>query len=176
MPIRRKLIEKTVASLLAKYSTSRPPVAVENIAKGESLLIRFQPLESNLSGFLFHDNNGAIIGVNSTQARVRQRFTIAHELGHFLLHQNSNLVVDRVLVKLRSGSASRETDIHEIEANYFAAELLMPRNLLIEDIEDIEKLGSADLLDDAIIGLAKLYDVSTRALVLRLNALGHIEH
>ncbi len=174
MPIRKKLIGKIVDNLLGKYVIIKPPVAVESIAKKLGLHIRFQPLESNLSGFIFRDKQAAIIGVNSTQAKVRQRFTISHELGHFLLHQNDNLLVDRVLVKLRSGSSSKETDIQEIEANYFAAELLMPRYLIAEDLENI---GPIDIFDeDFIINLAKRYDVSTQALVLRLSGLGYIEH
>ena len=60
-----------------------------------------------------------------------------------------------------------------MEANLFAASLLMPAEFLENDIQ---KCASTDLLDDAVVHrLAKRYDVSSQALVLRLSNLGYIE-
>jgi Zn-dependent peptidase ImmA (M78 family) len=147
---------------------------VEVIAKKEGLDIRLEPLQSNLSGFLYRHQNQAIIGANSLQARARQRFTIAHELGHFLLHEDEQLHVDRSpYFRLRSDLASQGVDSAEIEANRFAAELLMPRAMVDSDLKAPDPV---DVLDDEFVArLARRYGVSTQAMTLRLNNLGYVE-
>jgi Zn-dependent peptidase ImmA (M78 family) len=151
-----------------------PPVVVEAIARKYNLHIRYQPLQSDLSGFLYHDEQQAVIGINSSHPKVRQRFTIAHELGHFILHQNDPLHVDRaVQAKFRSTLSKQGIDVDEIEANLFAAELLMPRDLLALDLSHVK---AVDILDeDTFIQLAHSYQVSVQALLLRLVNLGYIE-
>src|SRR3954470_4270018 len=68
-----------------------------------------------------------IIGINSSHPETRKRFTIAHEMGHLVLHQLDQVHVDKqFLVKLRDDISSQAIDPHEIEANAFAAALLMP--------------------------------------------------
>ena len=112
-----------------------------------------------------------VIGINRDQAAVRQRFTVAHELGHLLLHEHSRVYVDRGFrVRLRSGLSSDETDRDEMEANRFAAELLMPIEFLQADLEEQEFDLAAD---DQFRALAKRYGVSTQALAIRLNGLGY---
>ena len=112
-----------------------------------------------------------MIGVNRDQAAVRQRFTIAHELGHLLLHERSQVHVDREFrVRLRSGVSREGTDRDEMEANRFAAELLMPIGFLRADLEEWE----LDLADDRQLrALARRYGVSTQSLAIRLNNLGY---
>ena len=99
---------------------------------------------------------------------------MAHELGHFLLHQSNSLHVDRaVQAKFRNALSNQGTDVDEIEANLFAAELIMPRSFLAQDLEKIDVI---DILDDQFLGrLAQRYNVSTHALLLRLINLGYIE-
>lgn len=174
MPIRKKRIETLAVDILRESGVSEPPVDVESIAERQGLLIDFQPLQSDLSGFLFHDEQHAVIGVNSFHPTVRQRFTIAHELGHFLLHQSDSLHVDRaVQAKFRNELSKQGTDLDEIEANLFAAELLMPRIMIAQDLHQNDVV---DILDDHFFNeLAQRYNVSTQALLLRLMNLGHIE-
>ena len=75
-----------------------------------------------------------IIGVNSLHHPNRQRYTIAHELGHLELHRQlitSEVHVDKGFpVLMRDPKSATGTELHEIEANQFAAELLMPRTLI----------------------------------------------
>ena len=97
--------------------------------------------------------------------------TIAHELGHFFLHARDTVHVDD-LVKLRDERSAKGTDIQEMEANLFAAELLMPQRFLKEDLKDFGKL---DLLDDQKMeSLAAKYGVSNQAMAVRLNYLGYL--
>jgi Zn-dependent peptidase ImmA (M78 family) len=128
-----------------------------------------------MSGFIAKEAERVVIGVNTDHSENRQRFTIAHELGHLLLHNPAEVHVDRnfkTFIRLRDEVSSQGVDQDEIEANYFAAELLMPKRFLEKDLRDIDGL---DLHDQRIIDdLAKRYVVSTQALLLRLAALGYI--
>ena len=134
-------------------------------------------VDADLSGFLFRDakTKKAIIGVNATHHRNRQRFTIAHELGHYLLHAGEPVHVDKANVAYRINrrdeqSASGQDD-SEREANLFAAELLMPARFLEKDVA----AKGIDLLDDTAVNeLANKYGVSAQALTFRLMNIGLI--
>jgi Zn-dependent peptidase ImmA (M78 family) len=174
MPVRRKHIRELAASLLREHGVTTPPVPIEDIVRRSGLKIRLEPLESDLSGFVVRRDGHGLIGVNSAHAKVRQRFTVAHELGHYLLHQNDQWHVDRsVFTRFRSDVSSKGTDPEEIEANLFAAEILLPREMLHEDMQTLKSVDVLD--DDELIRFARRYNVSVQALVLRLTRLGYIE-
>ena len=111
-----------------------------------------------------------LIGVNSLHHPNRQRFTIAHELGHLEMHRElitSTVHVDKKFpVLMRDSVAATGTDEIEIAANSFAAALLMPQELLEKalgtvafDIEDSSPLDE----------LAKRFKVSRQTLEYRIN-------
>lgn len=77
------------------------------------------------------DSGKGTIGFNPTESKTRQRFTIAHELGHFELHkQDSGLFVDKEFKMLFRDQNSSSGEIRkEQEANAFAAAILMPENI-----------------------------------------------
>lgn len=152
-----------VLALLEQHQQSKPPVRIERIAKGLGVELRSGDL-GDISGVLVRRDDTAIIGTNSTQSTQRQRFTIAHELGHFLLHEGVTNHVDRTYrVNFRSAESSQATNVEEIEANYFAASLLMPKHML-------DHLCAEEALDDddKVYGLAKQFQVSRHAMSLRL--------
>jgi Zn-dependent peptidase ImmA (M78 family) len=173
MAVRRKHIRDLVERLLDQHGIVGPPVPVEKIAGALGLELRRAPAEDDLSGFLYRDRHKktAAVGVNSTHHANRQRFTIGHELGHYLLHDLEGIHVDRRFeVKLRNGKLGEATDDQEKEANLFAAELLMPERILKADLAMIEQL---DLEDEASLGrLAGKYEVSVQALNFRVANLG----
>jgi len=106
----------------------------------------------------------ATIGANINHPPVRQRFTIAHELGHYLLHLGLSSHFDRdYRVNYRSAESSEATNVEEIEANFFAASLLMPRQFL--EVDDAVKALDSDA---SVEKLAKRYAVSRHAMSLRL--------
>lgn len=111
-----------------------------------------------------------VIGVNSLHSVTRQRFTIAHELAHFVLHLErleTKVHVDKGVLR-RDTLASEGTDDVEIEANTFAAEFLMPKSLLVTALAG----KNLDLEDDeAIASFAKKFKVSPMALQYRLQQL-----
>jgi Zn-dependent peptidase ImmA (M78 family) len=172
MPVRRKLIRNAVEQLLSAYDISEPPVDVERLATNLGLEVRKQPAEDDLSGVLMRKTGTtAVVGVNRNHHRNRQRFTIAHEIAHFLLHPGDGLHVDKGYeVKRRDGKSSEGVDDEEKEANLFAAELLLPERFLVGDIA---KLDGLDLSNDKVIAeLAERYSVSAQAFGYRLAYLG----
>src|SRR3989338_1956333 len=80
-------IKSEVLRLLASNRIRKPPVRVKMIAKNLGVHIRYEPFEDDVSGALFRDTDNTIIGVNSLHPPNRQRVTIAHEIGHLLLHE-----------------------------------------------------------------------------------------
>lgn len=174
MAIRKRRIEAVVQELLRENRITEAPVPVSRIAKAKGARIFVDTLEGELSGFLFRDKEQVVIGVNMRHAPVRQNFTIGHELGHLLLHDQEQLHVDHEFrVRLRDDKSSQGTDEDEREANFFAASLLMPREFLEADLA---KEDYIDLLEDEqISALARKYGVSTQALMNRLKNLGYIQ-
>ena len=166
--IRKKKIQAVVGSLLEKNQIRAVPVPVTQIARAEGAHLYFDALEGDLSGFLYREGSQATIGVNTHHAPVRQRFTVGHELGHLLLHHHDQLHVD---YKFRNSQSAKGTDPEEIEANLFAAELLMPKVFVEKDLQHT----AVDLADeDLIFELARKYGVSAQALAIRLSTLGYL--
>jgi Zn-dependent peptidase ImmA (M78 family) len=164
-------VEAIVRKLLRELEIEKPPIPVEAIARSLGAQIRYSPFEGDISGMVFRDKEQMVIGVNSLHHPNRQRFTIAHEIGHLLLHKGTEVHVDRTFrVNLRNDVSSKAVDPDEIEANRFAAQLLMPEHFLSRDLKgqeiDIEK-------EDELRLLASKYRVSLQALTFRLtNLLG----
>lgn len=89
-----------------------------------------QAFNAEPSGMLVKSSDQWAIFVNIDDSITRQRFTIAHELGHFLIHKGQQFVDEFSAgeVFYRDGSETKE----ESEANYFAACLLMPADKVEE--------------------------------------------
>lgn len=147
------------------------PTPVEKIAKLLGAQIRFAPFDNELSGMIHIKDGVPIIGVNSLHHPNRQRFTIAHELGHLDLHRDmitSSVHVDKAFPALmRDEKSSTGTEKIEIEANQFASALLMPRALIDEALArrpqfDIEDEGPLE-------EMARTFRVSQQALIFRIG-------
>ena len=155
--------------LLEAVGVTEPPVPVVAIAESLGATVRYAPYEGELAGMLIRDDaeRGIVIGVNSLHHSNRQRFTIAHECGHLRLHEGQRSYIDRSFrINRRDEVSSQATDAEEIEANRFAAELLMPYDLIKADLmkhrPDIED-------EDELRKLADRYGVSLQALTLRIR-------
>jgi Zn-dependent peptidase ImmA (M78 family) len=157
--------------VLESFSVKSAPVPVERIVKGRGIVLQYAPLADDLSGMAFIRDGVKIIGVNALHHPNRQRFTIAHELAHHELHPehlSGEVHVDKAFrVLMRDDVASQGSDRLEIQANAFAAELLMPHAFLKELVDP----AGLDLDDDARLeALARKFRVSTSALRFRLGA------
>lgn len=156
----------TAQSLLSKYWNRALPVDPKVIAEtcgvtvsGLSLGSDSESSHQDLSGsFDLEEGRKPIIRFNENESSVRQRFTIAHELGHYALSHGS---------AFRDSSKSfslNNYDWKEVEANKFAAELLMPADavkqlITVNDITELDRL-------------AKKFHVSEVAMKFRLKNLG----
>jgi Zn-dependent peptidase ImmA (M78 family) len=170
---KQEKIHHKVLQLIQENKLSEAPVDVEVIATSLKIEVRKTPAEDDLSGFLLKQTNGTVvIGVNSLHHPNRQRFTIGHEIGHFLLHHHEQVHVDRSVLKLRDANSSKGENEEEIEANRFAAELLMPYKFLEQDLVKYAANGSLD--DRGMAQLAARYRVSVQAMTNRLISLGFI--
>src|SRR5712664_3503178 len=135
-PQRAELLAKR---LINDHGIKRPPVPVEELASRLGAQISYSPFDGDLSGMVFRDEAKIIIGVNSLHHPNRQRFTIAHEIGHMLLHKGQEVHVDRAYrVSLRNDLSSKAVSPEEMEANAFAAALLMPEGMLVQDLRGQE--------------------------------------
>ena len=154
---------------LAVYGGATLPVAVESIA-GDllGLRVREQP-ELGASGLLIPARREIWLDAGELEFTGRRRFTIAHELGHWICQVcagNTAAVYCRApLVDEQAVSDPAGRDL-EREANVFAAELLMPQPLVVEH--------AAELGPDPV-GLGGLFGVSTLAMHWRLFNLGIVE-
>lgn len=140
------------------------PLDVSRLTQSLGIIMRMQPMQGDESGSLKKDKKTGewIITVNSLHHPNRQRFTIAHELGHYIKHSGLNdTFEDKVF--FRNG----ETNNLEIEANRFAAELLMPEILF----RNYTSTTSSDISD-----IANEFGVSSMAVRVRAKQLGYSGH
>lgn len=169
-----ELPEARAQKLLDELGITAIPVPLEKIAKHLGAKIRSTPLDEELSGMIFVKDGVPIIGVNSLHHGNRQRFTIAHEIAHLCLHREhiTNTVhVDKgfpVTVLRRDARSAEGTEKLEIEANQFAAALLMPRQLLAQ----LMATSRIDIEEEAPLDeWAKKFKVSKATLEFRIRNL-----
>ena len=162
----------------AKYNSEHvSPFPYENILREHTnLRIYYTDLDDDdVSGtILFKDGEFNIL-INNNKPPTRQHFTLGHELGHYFLHQDllhveqglidddANLDGPRILY--RSDDEAEKKKRIEIEANNFAASLLMPADL-------VRQVWRAT---DSIEKCARIFQVSVVAMSIRLTRMGLIK-
>ncbi len=152
-------ISNKAENILNKYWDGKFPIDVKKI--GESLGIAFEEkaLEKDVYGIISKKNNKIICEINSNDSITRQRFTIAHEIGHYVLgdlNDNDTMFRDDKTKVLQD-------DYREINANKFAAELLMPAKAIEYFVYAIKVANFEELI--------KKFNVSEQAMVYRLDKL-----
>jgi Zn-dependent peptidase ImmA (M78 family) len=123
--------------------------------------------EDNLAALLSRRGDNVTILINESDPPYRKRFSIGHELGHHLLHlQGDGEVVDHTPDMFRVADPTLEQREpgwrQEVEANQFAAALLMPGDLVRNEWENNPSLPF----------LARMFNVSEEAMAIRLGVLG----
>ncbi|MTG99410.1 ImmA/IrrE family metallo-endopeptidase [Myroides sp. BIT-d1] len=122
--------------------------------------LSYSEMSGGLSGSLKNDNGIWQMKINSKHHKNRQRFTIAHELGHYFLHKEKNTSFEDTT--FFRGAKSNPI---EYAANEFASAVLMPEDLIQELISN----GVRELSE-----LAGEFGVSASAMKYRLEKLGYI--
>jgi Zn-dependent peptidase ImmA (M78 family) len=133
---------------------------IENVVKSfEDIIIRKEQMQSNVSGYFKYENGKWIIGINQAHHPNRQKFTMAHELGHYMLHKAKDVnIVDTTLFR------NDEADSVEYMANDFASKLLMPEDKVRELVDSgIKNIGE----------LAIEFGISASAMKYRILSLGY---
>ena len=152
--------EQVARELLSRAWDGRLPVDIEGLARAfDGVKVERAPLDG-ISGETRLEPDGYRIRVNSTDGEKRQRFTLAHELGHVLLgHVSASAPVLR---DPKAKGTPVAFDAHERDANLFAASVLMPGDAVRAAIHEGLNLDR----------LARLFDVSRQAMQVRLVRLG----
>lgn len=161
--------ETLAAAILRQAPDMALPVPVEEIARQlditEIRLIETEGFEGGL--IAWNDKSAGVILVNRAGSRQRQRFTIGHELGHFLnpWHKPGDAGGFRCTSRDMRVSTAQPGDRAarmEVEANLFAAELLMPRALFRKDLQCRQGLDVSHIL-----ALARKFDMSKESTARR---------
>jgi Zn-dependent peptidase ImmA (M78 family) len=163
---------KTSYQVLQECGITERPIPLERIIEHYGITQVQLSASGDIFGAIVRENGRVMIGINPDQHPNRQRFTAAHELAHYFLHYVDNMEhVEHVdtdfRVSWRNHVSSQGVDWNEIEANRFAAELLMPEHMLRKDVDSFQILD-----DDAVQRLASMYKVSRLAMRFRLINLG----
>lgn len=160
--------------LLLKAKVNKAPIDIEKVARISGVALEQTDLGNDVSGMLVIHKGHAIIAYSPDQGNQRKRFTIAHELGHFMLHRDDSadtVFVDKdFIVKYRSNKSYSEIELRqEQEANAFAASLLMPKELIFEELskQRLRNMSESELIEE----LAEIFDVSIPAMTFRLSNL-----
>jgi len=167
--------ENITSNILNDLNIKSPKdIDVKKIAKKLGVNIKPEDLVFDISGLFVLKDGKAYIRYNNSESNERQRFTIAHELGHFILHKDSNsLFVDynnnKEKVMFRNFDSSTGEIKKEREANAFAASLLMPNHFIRQEIKN-----APDNDKDIVSYLAKKFRVSEQAMNFRLANLGFV--
>ncbi|MBL0269441.1 MAG: ImmA/IrrE family metallo-endopeptidase [Chitinophagaceae bacterium] len=168
-------IEKKAQELLDSLKINELPIPINEVAERAGTSVTAFDLGDDISGVLHIKNNKANIGYNPSESKVRQRFTVAHELGHYILHKHDEK--DKIYVdnenyfyplKFRTTNMklSEQDYEEEQEANAFAAALLIPVRLVQREVKNYNGFDLSD--NSMIVELAKKFDVSMQAMSYRI--------
>lgn len=148
--------------IIIKHQASFP-VKVGAIAKDLGLTIKVSTLKPGISGQIKETDGVVIIKVNRHDSKGRQRFTLAHEIAHFLLHKDKlhEGIEDTVLFR---SNLSNEL---EVEANKLAADIVMPFSLINQ-----VQFPAGTRLENRVERIASLLELSIPAIEIRLGKKG----
>jgi Zn-dependent peptidase ImmA (M78 family) len=160
-----------VANELLKVSCCTDlPIDISKMARYLGVKIYDVELPEDISGVL-DVRNEPIILINKDHRLHRQRFSIAHELGHFQLHHLLGIIHVDKKSYYRNIKSAEGLDNIEIAANQFAAEVLMPENQVRYELEKYEDF--IDMNEDIIAEIASKFSVSATAMGFRIQNLGY---
>lgn len=127
--------------------------------------------KSKITGIISMKNGSPEIWINPmmNQNKERERFTLAHELGHFMLHIAPSFNNYEKEDKTIEWNRDSNWDIQEMEANRFAAELLMPNELIKKEVSTLDPQEEKE---NKIEKLANAFNVSKQAIKYRLQSMG----
>lgn len=176
----KNMIERKAEETLAKvkYSDNADSIDVISIAKKLGFVVANAGLNEDMDGFIIveegNDNilgiqTDKLIGVNASKDLNWKRFTIAHEIGHYILHydrdKDNGMYAHREHVKGKNDA--------ENEADYFAANLLMPKEKFMNKYNELKEKNLS--IEEMVVLLADKFVVTQPTTRRRFEELGLIE-
>lgn len=155
---RYSLAAKLAQKLLIDSKAQYPPVGIDDILQYLGIKKLPYKFPQHISAVLMKMNTVTVVGVNKEHHPRRQNFSIAHEIGHFILGHHTETIIDSEEISEGRFDITAENKFQEQEANCFASELLMPAESLRREFSKLKNAKT----------LAELYSVSEQALWIRL--------
>lgn len=136
------------------------PVRITAITEEYGIDVYNSSMSRNISGAIIKEGDKYVIYVNDKHPKNRQRFTIAHEIAHYILHKEKigDNLTDNAMYR------SKLSNVFERQANILASEILMPVNFVMQFIEENKSVSE----------MAILFKVSEEAMRIRLRQGGDI--
>ena len=165
--MKKQEVEEQAKQTLVSHGLYSVPVDPVVLANRDGIrVVNATFSENGTSGLIARRGKQVLVLVEQSDPPYRKRFTIAHELGHHFLHLSSDgEIVDREADLLREAGIADHVDPRirrEIEANQFAAALLMPAALVKREWTKYR----------SIEGMARHFQVSQQAMGIRVVQLG----
>lgn len=155
-----------------KYGIKSYPVDIIKLCNQAGLKVFEEYLPADVSGFIViqdetipkYDSNQVVV-VNLSDSPMRRRFTIAHELAHFILHRDAS-------ESLYAHRDAGQNDYKEQEANLFASNILMPEELVQNELTKYRYQYFGNIPNHIKAKyIANMFAVSESAAAVRLNSL-----
>jgi Zn-dependent peptidase ImmA (M78 family) len=162
----RDQVESRAAEILHAHGLNSIPIDPVELANREGIKVHNAKFsEPNIAGLIAKRGTASSVLVENDDSPYRKRFTIAHELAHYFLHLKSDGEFVDTPTDLQRASSNPEGASPcriEVEANQFAAALLMPAELVKQVFPSVRSVEE----------LARLFRVSREAMAIRLGTLG----
>ena len=160
----KDLNENVVIDFIDKYYQKKQYIDIVDIANELGIDVYSDNLGKEPAYIEYEkDTNSFFIVVNEENSEVRQRFSVAHELAHFILHQDNIKKHGRVGREAECSLTIKE----EREADTLAAKMLMPQEIFSQGLDKNQKVS-----EDQVQRLASKFQVSKIAAIRRLRELG----
>lgn len=152
------LIEHELPTFVISRFTRAAPVDIYALAEALGIEVEDAALPANVSGKIFQTWSRYRIEVNKAHPRTRRRFTVAHEIAHFVLHRDriGDGITDDALYR------SDLSDEDERQANAYGASILMPAPL----VKNAFRSGTR-----SYVAMAEMFDVSPQVAEIRMKEL-----
>lgn len=161
--------DKASAFRIANGFGQTDPIRLDSFLLKKNIITIFKPLSQKLAGMAIKADGMMFMMVNSEHSVGKQHFTIAHEMYHLFIQE------DFTFQKCITGLFDSQTDIEEKKADYFAANLLMPKLGVAELIPATEKQKKNQISAETLFKIQQYYSVSIKALIYRLCDLKFID-
>lgn len=152
-------VREAIDGYLAEY-----PVKLGAIAVGLGVTVLLSTLPRGTSGQIGQEDGEFVIRINRHEAKHRQRFTLAHELAHFLLHRDQIVAEGGWSENILLRAPNQPIQI-EYEANRLASDLVLPSPLLAKATSEYKGPMTSEVIED----LARRFGVSTAAMEIKLQ-------